>query len=222
MNANQHWVGRDDTSELYFRDWDHILACFQSDHVKTKVGPDSPFFADFETSITLMATEKHLHLQTKLHTTKMGVSLGEGDATVAMFWIARSDGQREGKELEEQLSPFLVNALESHAQEEAWGLLVSIGAISSRFDLNAYFGGSKMPQYALVYKVFLKDSASVPVVRKAQTAFTKSAEGLFDPHTSFVLFGKEALIMDMENGRRFDLGRQPVFQELQGPFQLDE
>ena len=168
-----------------------------------------------------MATEKHLGLQTKLHTAKAGVSLGEGDATVATLWIATPDNQREGDQLEKQLSPLLAETLENHAQEETWDLLVNIGTVSSKFDLNAYFGGSNMPQYALVYKIFLKDNASVPAVRKAQAAFNKSAEGLFDPHTSFVLFGKEALVMDMENGRRFKLSRQPVFQDLPGLSHLD-
>jgi hypothetical protein len=66
LNANHSWCGRGDTTELYFRDWEHILAVFRSDHVKQKVGPDGPLFADFDTCMVLMATEKPLDIDTLL------------------------------------------------------------------------------------------------------------------------------------------------------------
>lgn len=65
-NANQNWCGRDDTTELFFRDWQHVRSCFTSDYVKQKIAPDGPFFADFESSIIMMAYEKPCPIQTRL------------------------------------------------------------------------------------------------------------------------------------------------------------
>ncbi|RMJ09266.1 hypothetical protein CDV36_011095 [Fusarium kuroshium] len=58
LNANQHCVGRDDTAELFFRDWDHIITEFSSQFAKTTIGPDGTLFANFGTSVALMAYEK--------------------------------------------------------------------------------------------------------------------------------------------------------------------
>jgi hypothetical protein len=208
FNANQHWFGRDDTTELYFRDWDHVLSCFGSTYVKEKVGPDGPLFADFETSIILMASEKPLSVETRLAKQTLDQSLDEGNATVAMYFISTKDNTKVGNELEQLLSPALTSALETQAQDDVRGLIVNIGTISSKFDLISYFGGSNMPQYALVYKIFLKDNESVPVLRRAQSAFVKAVGEHFDQHESYVLFGKEALVMDVAKGRR--VSSQPL------------
>jgi hypothetical protein len=206
FNANQTWWGRDDTTELYFRDWDHVTKVFTSEHVKTNVGPDGAFFADFETSIVLMAYEKPLSLQTRLQQQNSAKALDEGNATVAMYFISTRDDEREGEQLEKVLSPALISALEECAQDEVWGVIANIGIISTKFDLNAYFGGGNMPQYALVYKIFLKNNESVPVFRKAQAAFVKSEAEKFDVHKSFVVFSKEALIMDTAKDIRVSTG----------------
>ena len=206
MNANQHWCGRDDTSELFFRDWDHVLSAFRNPYVKEKVGPDAPLFADFETSIVLMAYEKPVTLETRLQKEKLNQSLEQGNATVAMYFISTPDNSCEGQELERVLTPSLRDSLEKCAQDEVWGMLVNIGTVSSKFDLNSYFGGANRPQYALVYKVFLKDHASICAFRKAQVVFTALNSHELDVHTSFVLFGLEALVMDMGNNTRGSSG----------------
>ncbi|EXL66009.1 hypothetical protein FOPG_17797 [Fusarium oxysporum f. sp. conglutinans race 2 54008] len=46
VNTNQHWSGHDYTTELFFRDWDHVLNCFSSDYVNDNVAPDGLLFAD--------------------------------------------------------------------------------------------------------------------------------------------------------------------------------
>ncbi|KAG5797857.1 hypothetical protein H9Q69_003085 [Fusarium xylarioides] len=196
LNANHNWVGRDDTTELFFRDWDHVQNCFSSDYVKTTIAPDEPFFADFETSVVLMAYEKHVPLQTSAARKRAEVAssaMDSGDSTVAMYFISAPDDRKDGESLEQT------------------------------FDLNSYFGGANMPQYALVYKLFLAGPESVPLVRKAQAQFEKHAaeESIIDQHNSFILFSKEALVMDVEKGVRFSCNRQPVFEDLPGLSHLD-
>ena len=155
-----------------------------------------------------MAFEKPLNVETRLASQTQEQSLDEGNATVAMYFISTMDGTKVGNELEQLLSPTLTSALEEHAQDEVRGLIVNIGTISSKFDLNSYFGGANMPQYALVYKIFLKDSESVPVFRRAQSAFVKAMGEHFDQHESYVLFGKEALVMDVARDKR--VSAQPL------------
>jgi EthD domain len=145
FNVNQHWCGRDDTTELFFRDWDHIQSVFKSEYVKTKVGPDEPLFVDFETSMVLTAHEKPLSLKTRLQAEKSSASLENGDATVAMFFISTPDNVCEGEQLERVITPALTKALEENAQEDVWGLQVNIDVESTQFDLNSYFGGLNMP-----------------------------------------------------------------------------
>ncbi|KAF5246004.1 hypothetical protein FANTH_7094 [Fusarium anthophilum] len=212
LNANHNWVGRDDTTELFFRDWDHVQKCFPSDYVKTTIAPDGPFFADFERSIVLMAYKKTIPLQTAAATKRAEGSSGtmdSGNATVAMYFISTPDDRKDGESLEQTLTPRLVDAIHSCCQDQ--------------FDLNSYFGGVNMPQYALVYKLFLAGPESVPLVRKAQTQFEKHAadESIIDLHKSFVLFSQEALVIDVGKGVRFSYDRQPVFEDLPGPSHLD-
>ncbi|RSL50832.1 hypothetical protein CEP53_008654 [Fusarium sp. AF-6] len=90
LNANQHWVGRDDTTELFFRDWDYVITCFSSEFVKTSIGPDGPLFADFETCIVLMAYE------TEERAKAGNADLDVGNATVAMHFISLPDDVRDG------------------------------------------------------------------------------------------------------------------------------
>lgn len=201
-NANHYWCGRDDTTELYFRDWDHVIKSFNSDYVKTKVGPDARFFADFETSISLMAREKQVELKTRLASERSGRALGQGNTTVAMYFVSTPDNQLSGGKLEPELTPTLTQALEQHCQDDAWGVIANVGEVSEKFDLNAYFGGARAPQYALVYKIYLKGPASVPAVRRSQKLFEDAVKDHIDLHESFIVFSEEVLVMDVgENVR---------------------
>jgi hypothetical protein len=207
LNANQHWVGRDDTTELFFRDWDHVKTCFSSEFVKTTIGPDGPLFADFETSVILMAFEKPIPVQTTAaeERAKTGnADLDVGNATVAMYFVSTPDDVRDGAKLEQAVTPLLLKSLEAHCQADVWGVVCNVGAVSDKFDLNAYFGGADMPQYGLVYKLFLTGAESVTALRRAQREFEEAAsqQGLIDLHKSFILFSQEALIMDMGKGIR--------------------
>ncbi|KAF5978728.1 hypothetical protein FBULB1_6045 [Fusarium bulbicola] len=226
LNANHNWVGRDDTTELFFRDWDHVQKCFSSDYLKATIAPDGPCFADFETSIVLMAHEKTIPLRIAAATKRAEGASGtmdSGNATVVMYFISTPDDRKDGVSLEQTLTPRLVDAINSCCQDQVWRLICNIGAVSDHFDLNSYFGGANMPQYALVYKVFLAGPESVPLVRKAQAQFEKHAadESIIDPHKSFILFSQEALVMDVEKRVKFSYDRQPVFEDPPGPSHLD-
>ncbi|KAL3480494.1 hypothetical protein BJX99DRAFT_254485 [Aspergillus californicus] len=221
MNANQHWSGRDDTTELFFRDWEHVLSCFSSDYVKDTIAPDGVFFADLETSIVLMAWEKPVEVPTRLAAERANVPLDKGDAVVAMYFLSTPDDAREGQQLEATLTPLLIEALMEYSQDEVWGLIANIGVVSEKFDLNAYFGGANMPQYSLVYKVFLKGAASTAFFRRSQKMFESAAGENIDLGNSFVVFSQEALVMDVGKDIRFSRDRQPLFEDLPGPSHLD-
>jgi len=201
LNANQPWCGRDDTTELYFASWDHLLACFAAPYIKEVIGPDGPKFADFESSIVLMALEMPpLPIKTRLAGARGNQDPTKGgNATVAMLWISTPDDQRDGTELEQIVSPVLTQALEQHAQDDCWGLVLNQGTVSERFDLNSYFGGAHMPQYALVYKIFMKDNSSVRAIRRAQAAVMESCSKQIDEHKTFITFSHEALVLDCDN-----------------------
>lgn len=174
--------------------------------MKTTIGPDGPLFADFETSVVLMAYEKPIPVQTTAaERAKAGnADLDVGNATVAMYFISTPDDVRDGTELEQVVTPLLLRSLEAHCQADVWGVICNVGAVSDKFDLNAYFGGADMPQYALVYKLFLTGAESVTALRRAQREFegAASGQGFIDLHKSFILFSHEALVMDMGKGIR--------------------
>lgn len=204
--------------------------------MKQVTGPDSRFFADFETSIVLMASEKSVHLPTRLASKTPNP---QDSSTVAMYFISTPDGERNGKVLEEKLTPLLIDSIQNCCQDDAGGLVVNIGETSEQFDLNAYFGGSGTPQYSLVYKIYLKDPSSVPQIRRSQKEFEALAKEYIDLHTSFILFSEEALVLDVAKNIRvscskisspptqcltinqFQSDRQPVFRDLPGTSHLD-
>lgn len=99
----------EDTTELFFRDWDHVKTCFSSEFVKTTTGPDGPLFADFETSVVLMEHEKPIPVQTTAteERAKTGnADLESGNAIVAMYFISTPDDARDGTNLEQAVLPF--------------------------------------------------------------------------------------------------------------------
>ncbi|KAF1980315.1 hypothetical protein BU23DRAFT_495719 [Bimuria novae-zelandiae CBS 107.79] len=214
--GNHAWVGRDDMTELYFRDWDHMKACFGSEHVRKTVGPDGPNFNDLETAIPLLAVEKPLSFSPSPASFS---GPEEGNRTVAVLFIAVKTQQSE-EQLEQAFSPTLIEALEAHASDEVWGLLANVGVPSTQFDIRAYFGGKNMPEYPVTYKIYIKDSRSVTAVRKAQNAFMESMGDRIDASNTFIAFGKEGLLMDIGNGIRFDKNRQPQLPDITAPSHL--
>jgi hypothetical protein len=115
-----------------------------------------------------------------------------------------SDSKESGDEvqLERSLSPKITEALEANAASEVWGLSVNIGIQPEGMDLAVCFGGSSMPTYHLVYKILLKDRASVTAVRKAQAVSYGNTQDELNQSKSFVVFGVEGLIMDIETNTR--------------------
>ncbi|KAJ4356860.1 uncharacterized protein N0V89_004897 [Didymosphaeria variabile] len=196
--SNHPWTGRDDMTELYFRNWDHIKACFGSDHVHHVVGPDGLNFNDLETAIPLMAEEKPL----KFNGSLSGASVkAEGSRTVAVLYLAVPVSAQDREErLERIFSPALTKALLTHASNEVYGLLANISIPSEQFDIRAYFGGKNMPEYPVTYKIFIKDAGSVSAVRKAQKAFIESVGEKVDDSNTFIAFGVEGMVLDVGNG----------------------
>ena len=137
--GNHAWAGRDDMTELYFRDWDHLKACSGSEYVRKTVGPDGPNFNDLEAAIPLLAVEKPLHFGGRPSSFS---GPEEGSRTVAVLFIAVKLQESE-EQLEHVFSPALIKALEAHASDEVWGLLANVGIPSTHFDIRAYFGGEK-------------------------------------------------------------------------------
>lgn len=182
-------------TELYFRDWDNLKTCFESEHLKKTVGPDGVNFNDLETAIPLMVVEKPLQLESKVSPSFLAE---EGYRTVAVLFLA-STSPDSGEQLEAVFSPELIKALQTHAADEAYGLQANFGVESTQFDLRGYFGGKDMPEYPVTYKIFMKDTGSVPAVRKAQKAFMEVVGDRVDESNTFIVFGKEGLLMDVEN-----------------------
>jgi hypothetical protein len=192
-------------TELYFRDWDHLKSCFGSEHVRTTIGPDAINFNDLETAIPIMAIEKPLQFESPNPPSPVPK---EGSRNVAVLFLASKSTDTE-TQLEDRFSSALLNALQLHAQNDVYGVQANIGIPSSQFDIRAYFGGKDMPQYPVVYKLYMRSSESVAAVRKAQSVFMGEMGEWIDPGESFIAFGKEGLVLDVGGEVKFDAGRQP-------------
>lgn len=199
LNANHSWVGRDDATELWFKDLEHMLHNFRSEHVRTTVGPDALHFADLEASINLMAFEKPLPLTTDLGEGAVEVDEAAGrHATTALYFVALPGGEGDGAQAEKVITPLLREALEAETRHEVWKWVVNVGLTIPEFDPSSYFGGADLPKYALVYKIYLKDPTAVGAFRKAQKVFEKQDK--IDVGNSFVLFTKEVLVASVADG----------------------
>ncbi|PSN67615.1 hypothetical protein BS50DRAFT_664912 [Corynespora cassiicola Philippines] len=192
--GNHSWVGRDDMTELYFRDWDHMKSCFSSNYVRTTIAPDGENFNDLETAIPLLVVEKPLSLNHSM----LSSEASEGSRTVAVLFLAANSNKSE-EELERIISPALVKSLSEHARGEVYGLQVNVGIPADQFDIRAYFGGKNMPEYPVAYKIYMKGSESVAAVRKAQKAFMSRMADVVDSNQTFITFGQEGLVMDVGN-----------------------
>lgn len=196
--GNYPWTGRDDMTELYFRDWAHLKACFGSEYVRTRIGPDGANFNDLETAIPLMVFEKPLHFSSTVATSEV---CEEGARIVAVLFVASTGtSETSAEQLEQRFTPCLVSALGKYAREEVYGLQANISVPASQFDIRAYFGGKHMPEYPVTYKMYMKDSSGMAAVRKAQKAFMEELSGQIDAGNTFIAFGKEGLVLDAGNG----------------------
>jgi hypothetical protein len=119
-----------------------------------------------------------------------------------------------------------------HRSDDVARLIVNTGLLSDKIDLNACFGGTNMPEFALVYKIVMKSPKSMDVIRKVQKAFEQELVGQVDANESFIVFGREALVLDVDKAIevrfvltislpskltiyvQFDVNRQPVFYDL--------
>ncbi|GME26954.1 Dimeric alpha-beta barrel [Neofusicoccum parvum] len=216
-NANHAWTGRSSVTELWFRDVAHMLRNFSSAWVRDTVGPDGARFADLASSINLVALEKRVPVDAGLAAVDVVVDEAGGrHACTALYWVALPGGGRDGAGVEEGLSGVLRRALEREARGEVYGLLVNVGLKLEEFDPASYFGGKDLPKFALVYKIYMRDGGeAVRAVRRAQKLFEEeTGDGRVDAGSSFILFNKEALMMDVGEGFRFDKMRQPIFKDL--------
>ncbi|KAJ4399547.1 hypothetical protein N0V91_009372 [Didymella pomorum] len=206
--GNHAWTGRDDMTELYFRDWAHLKACFGSSYVRTKIGPDGANFNDLETAIPLMVLEKPLDFESKVPASDMSE---DGYRTVAVLFVATpsSPEEADAELLEQRFSPLLIDALAKYAGDDVYGVQANVSIPASQFDIRAYFGGRNMPEYPVTYKLYMKDDSGVAAVRSAQKAFMAQMGERIDAGNTFIAFGKEGLVLDVGNGIKFDESRQP-------------
>ncbi|KAL1863768.1 hypothetical protein Plec18170_000607 [Paecilomyces lecythidis] len=202
-NANHAWVGRDDITELFFRNVAHLKTCMFSDFVKERIGPDAAHFADFEVAISVMANEKTVK-------TIEEVEVADQQEFASLLFLSPADNDPDGTELEKTVSPELLAALEKHASGKVRAVLANVGVEIPGLDPRQYFGGKDMPVFSLVYKVYLGGSRDdTTMIRAAEAALQKSVPDRVNWNNSFVVFGYEALILDHEKSVRFDPKRQP-------------
>jgi hypothetical protein len=81
-NANHPWVGRDDVTELYFRDVAHLGSTFSSAYVHDKIMGDGPKFAEAGPPTTVMAREKRVPFNANF-----SPEVPEGQRTVAILFL---------------------------------------------------------------------------------------------------------------------------------------
>jgi hypothetical protein len=203
--GNHAWTGRDDMTELYFRDWAHLKACFGSSYVRTKIGPDGANFNDLDTAIPLMVLEKPLDFESKVPASDMSE---DGYRTVAVLFVATpsSPEEADAELLEQRFSPLLSDALAKYAGDDVYGVQANVSIPASQFDIRAYFGGRNMPEYPVTYKLYMKDDSGVAAVRSAQKAFMAQMGERIDAGNTFIAFGKEGLVLDVGNGIKVSHG----------------
>ncbi|PNS14815.1 hypothetical protein CAC42_2044 [Sphaceloma murrayae] len=208
-NALAAWTGRDDVTELYFSNETALLATFNSEYVRTVVGPDVLNFGDLETSFSIVAREKTIPVPS-LPGTKPKSAHGDKDNVKgswrALLFLATPNGTREGALLEAELTPLLASAL-SDTSADTTGLTANVGVTVPGFDQTAYFGG--YAYHALVYKIGMAGRGSFGTVRAAQKRFFVEAGSRIDQLRSFALFGEEGIVFDEGMRLEFDPGRQP-------------
>lgn len=105
-------------TKLYFRGWDHLKACFGSEYVRSTIAPDGAKFNDLEAAIPLMAVEKPLDFESSISSES---NPEEGYRTVATLFLATTSRDSE-EQLEKVFSPALIEALQTHASDQVYGL----------------------------------------------------------------------------------------------------
>ncbi|KAF3398548.1 hypothetical protein F1880_005729 [Penicillium rolfsii] len=199
-NANHSWVGRDDVTELFFRDLAHLGSSSSSPYLALKIAPDGPKFAESGSPTAILAPEKRVSLKIDI----VAPAIPEGKRTVAILFVSFADKSMiDSEQAEKVLSPKLVDALQTHPPKDAWGLIVNVD-IDLGFDMMAFF-----------------DCSSVTSIREAQNTFYRDTAEYVSPNNSFILFGVEGLINDMDKDIRFDVQNQPRLDELPGLSHLD-
>lgn len=199
--SNHSWFGRDDMTELYFRDWHHVNSTFTSSYVQDVIGPDGANFADSETTIPLIVTEKCLVFKPALEDL---VKPKEGERVIAMLCPAVIS-QKSNEQVEQTIFPALVQALETYASADVWGMEADMSIPAAQFDVREYFGGKSMPEYPVTYKIILKDISSATVVRDAQKAFLESMRSHIDENNTFIAFGIEGVVLDISRDAKVSI-----------------
>lgn len=188
-------MGRDDVTELFFRDAAHLQTCMSSEFVAERVGPDAAFFADFETAISLMAYEKLLTV-----TEEEARTSNEGELAALLFLSPR-DKNLDGDSAEKMVSPRLLSLLQQYASNRTSSVAVNVGVEVPGLDPREYFGGKSMPVFSLVYKIHLTGGRdAVPIIRKVEAELQDAVSETVDWSSSFTVFGYEAVVLDQEKG----------------------
>ncbi|KAJ5564294.1 hypothetical protein N7513_000536 [Penicillium frequentans] len=132
LNANHSWVGRDDVTELFFRDASHLQVCMTSKFVAERVGPDAVCFADFETAISIMARERSLKIA------EASKAPNEGELSTLLFLSPR-DNNPNGDGIKKIVSPMLLSLLQKFAGNRIRSATVNVGVEIPGLDPREYF-----------------------------------------------------------------------------------
>ena len=162
--------------------------------VVERVAPDAAFFADFETSISVMAHEKVLKIaeETKVST--------DGELAALLFLSPR-DNNLDGDGVEKIVSPQLLSLFQQYAGNRIRSAAVNIGLKVPGMDAREYFGGKGMPVFSLVYKINLSGGRdAVPLIRAMEATLQDNIPQMIDWNNSFTVFGYEAVVLDQEKG----------------------
>lgn len=159
-----------------------------------RVGPDAAHFADFETSISVMAHEKLLKVAEDAEFSNEG-------QLAALFFLSPRDNNPDGEGAEKIVSPQLMSLCQQYAGNRIHSAVVNVGTEIPGMDPREYFGGKGMPVFSLVYKMHLTGGRdAVPMIRKIEAALQDTSSDTIDWSSSFSVFGYEAVVLDQEKG----------------------
>jgi len=195
------WSGHNDSTELYFKDNQHLLSAFGSEWVKTKVGPDAQNFSDTSAVIALFCREEDIL---------------EGDADhgiIANYHVQGKGLPEDASDLSAQLKPCFLE----HFSELSTRIVANI-RVKDEFNLLSYFQGKDAPGMSIVYTVYLEGPDRLGEFRTAQKAFEDKVSKDINRNVCFVCFGKRGMVLDQTRELSFDPKRQPDMKGLIGSF----
>ncbi|GKT80434.1 dimeric alpha-beta barrel containing protein [Colletotrichum tofieldiae] len=197
--ANQIYVGRDDVVELYSSSPTSFTSPPLTNYTQTVIGPDGANFNDFQTAMSIMATETFL---TDIPQEPSSARPKPTAPLVAFFWAMATKDATSNETFARDLADALIKPLPVGTVSNA-----SIHVPIPGADIRPYFGGQNMPIINAVIKLWLNEGdSSISEVRSSQTQLDNQKLHL-DENLSFMLFSKEVTIWDTRSNIEFDIPR---------------